>query len=283
MRSSGTGLIIGGMGLMMLSGCAGLGKDTLVFGTDTKVAVDVSADPAGHPSFTLGYKRREMIWLPLSSGDAAPPTHLCVTDQSKKLLCAPIGDDPSKGTHVCVVPPQAVDQVTAQTATGDPLLCISASDKRGYLYKGTASNNDSDAYSVMASFGLDTYGGGGGAKIAQFIATGIAARNLTSKNVDALINPNAADSSVTNVMIEQAVKTQEARANRVAAAVLVGTVADSEKLKKLAAGSGLVDGNKDTLLLAVGKNAAEFKTYLFHYFRSNLEKMDSVVSSGGLN
>lgn len=283
MRSSGTRLIIGGMGLMMLSGCAGLGKDTLVFGTDTKVAFDVSADPAGHPSFTLGYKRREMIWLPLSSGDASPPTHLCIADTPGKLLCAPVGDDPSKGTHVCVASTLTAAQAAARDTTGAPLLCSSASDVRSYLYKGTASNNDSDAYSVMASFGLDTYGGTGGAKIAQFIATGIAARNLTSKNVDALINPNAAASPVSDAMIDQAFMNQGTRADRVAKAMMVNGVADAEKLKQLAAASKLNDDAKTKLLSVAGKDTAAVKACLLHYFQSDLEGMDLFISKGGIN
>ena len=42
-------------------------NDVLVFGTNTKVAFDVSADPAnaGTPSFTLGYKRQELALVPL--------------------------------------------------------------------------------------------------------------------------------------------------------------------------------------------------------------------------
>lgn len=42
-------------------------KDLMLFGTDTKFALDVSAAPenAGTPQFTLGYKRREFVWMPL--------------------------------------------------------------------------------------------------------------------------------------------------------------------------------------------------------------------------
>jgi hypothetical protein len=42
-------------------------KDLMLFGTDTKFALDVSAAPenGGTPQFTLGYKRREFVWMPL--------------------------------------------------------------------------------------------------------------------------------------------------------------------------------------------------------------------------
>jgi len=44
-------------------------NDVLIFGTNTKVAFDVSSDPAnaGTPSFTLGYKRQEVAWVPLKA------------------------------------------------------------------------------------------------------------------------------------------------------------------------------------------------------------------------
>jgi hypothetical protein len=44
-------------------------NDVLIFGTNTKVAFDISADPAnaGTPSFTLGYKRQELALVPLKA------------------------------------------------------------------------------------------------------------------------------------------------------------------------------------------------------------------------
>ena len=54
--------------IMLVAGCANTPhNDVLIFGTNTKVAFDVSSDPAnaGTPSFTLGYKRQEIAWVPL--------------------------------------------------------------------------------------------------------------------------------------------------------------------------------------------------------------------------
>jgi len=39
--------------------------NTLIFGTNTKFALDVSVDPTGSPSVTVGYRRQEMVWMPL--------------------------------------------------------------------------------------------------------------------------------------------------------------------------------------------------------------------------
>lgn len=53
---------------MLASGCVNTPhNDVLIFGTNTKLAFDVSSDPAnaGTPSFTLGYKRQEVAWVPL--------------------------------------------------------------------------------------------------------------------------------------------------------------------------------------------------------------------------
>jgi hypothetical protein len=54
--------------LALVCGCANTPhNDVLIFGTNTKVAFDVSADPAnsGTPNVTLGYTRLEIAWVPL--------------------------------------------------------------------------------------------------------------------------------------------------------------------------------------------------------------------------
>jgi hypothetical protein len=53
--------------LVTLSSCkAPEHTNTLIFATNTKVALDVSADTtSGNPSITLGYKRQNFVWMPL--------------------------------------------------------------------------------------------------------------------------------------------------------------------------------------------------------------------------
>jgi hypothetical protein len=47
--------------------------NTLIFGTNTKIALDVSFNPAGGtPDITLGYKRQEAVWMPLLANQGAP-------------------------------------------------------------------------------------------------------------------------------------------------------------------------------------------------------------------
>ncbi len=155
---------------LILGGCGTAGNEVMVFGTDTKVALDISGDPTGAPSFTLGYKRREAVWLPLSAGGGGIPTHLCLPG-APPLICASIADMPQKGSHVCH---PVTENNNAQTPDGKAkLLCVGAGDVKRSLYIGTGGKEPKDAYSVMASFGLKS-DVAGETQIAQFFATGMA-------------------------------------------------------------------------------------------------------------
>ena len=175
-----------------IAGCGTLGTQVLVFGTDTKVALDASSDPTGQPSFTLGYKRREAVWLPLlSRGKLYPPTHQCKVE-SKKLVCK-ASDKITLSTHVCVVPPN--NEPGNATVGGKSMLCLPDQ----MLTAKFIGKKGEDAYSVMASFGLDS--SGSNAKIAQYFATGLAARALAKSGGAALVSPEAMSPSA--VMIIQ--------------------------------------------------------------------------------
>jgi len=64
--------------MLLLGGCATPEhSNTLIFGTTTKFALDVSQDPTGALGVTLGYRRQEAVWMPLlpnqgKSGERAP-------------------------------------------------------------------------------------------------------------------------------------------------------------------------------------------------------------------
>ena len=53
--------------LALLLGCSSTPQHTnvLIFGTNTKVALNVSQDPTSGVGVTLGYKRQEAVWMPL--------------------------------------------------------------------------------------------------------------------------------------------------------------------------------------------------------------------------
>lgn len=164
---------------IILGGCATAGNEILLFGTDTKVGISIAGDPTGSPDFTLGYRRREAVWLPVSVGGGGIPTHLCA---GTPLQCATA--EPAKGSHVCVSVATGGGNAKAGAAE---LLCEEAANVRRLLYVGSQGPNAGrDAYSVIANFGLQT-GVTGGTQLAQYIATGMAARILAGKGGEKLV------------------------------------------------------------------------------------------------
>ncbi|MCG8441246.1 MAG: hypothetical protein MI723_05480, partial [Caulobacterales bacterium] len=73
MRRHGRQLIAAGAAALA-TGCVGTVRhnDTLLFGTNTKVAIDASASAAqgGVPELTIGFKRVEAVWMPLYANGA---------------------------------------------------------------------------------------------------------------------------------------------------------------------------------------------------------------------
>jgi hypothetical protein len=87
----GTGLLL----LAIAQGLAGCGampahSNTLVFGTTTRVAVDVSQEPTGALGVTIGYKRNEAVWMPLIANVPAPTGGMqpaaCTSEACAKLV-----------------------------------------------------------------------------------------------------------------------------------------------------------------------------------------------------
>ncbi len=143
------------LGVFFVTACATpKHSNTLIFGTNTKFALDVSADPSGSPSITVGYKRQEAVWMPL------------LANKDKE---------------------------------GSPAEC-SVKDCP-YLYIGKEDNKQ-DTYSVLASFGAKFSGQGdtSGAKaeggLAQYFATGLAARTLAKEGGARLVSVQPADSEL---------------------------------------------------------------------------------------
>lgn len=168
---------------VILGGCATAGNEVLVFGTETKVGISISGDPTGSPDFTLGYRRREAVWLPVSVGGGGVPTDLCrKAEAEQSLQCS--AAEPAKGSHVYVV----VAKDGNAKAGSETLLCEDAATVRRLLYVGSDSSSGGgrDAYSVIANFGLQA-GTKGGTEISQYIATGMAARTLASRGGEKLV------------------------------------------------------------------------------------------------
>jgi len=133
---------------LTLAGCNSVPRhsNTLIFATNTKTALDVSQDPTGGMSLTLGYKRQEGVWMPLlankNEGGVLVPQD-CTTDDCRQFV--------------------------GKTGDGGP------SGKGGV-----------DTYSVLATFSgqaagkVSKDGGEGTGALAQYFATGIAARLLAA-------------------------------------------------------------------------------------------------------
>jgi hypothetical protein len=139
------------LAVLSMLGCSTAPKhtNTLIFGTNTKFALDVSQEPTGSLGVTLGYKRQEAVWMPL----------LANKNDNGNLVPADCTDDKCKA------------------------------------FKGTAGkaglNGEEavDTYSVLATFSGQATGSAGaggndqpgvkaGGTLAQYFATGFAARQL---------------------------------------------------------------------------------------------------------
>ena len=141
-----------------LSGCSTTPQHTnvLIFGTNTKVALDVSQDPTSGVGVTLGYKRQEAVWMPL------------LPNQAKS-------GNKSDGLQ--------------------PAACTAGACPK---FEGKDRSDQTDTYSVLASFGSKLGGGvdaqGNNAQvtgeIAQYFATGLAARLLAQSGGSGLVNTN---------------------------------------------------------------------------------------------
>jgi hypothetical protein len=192
---------------LLLAGCT-IGKiqhnDVLIFGTDTKLALDVSANPTtgGTPEVTIGYKRQEAVWMPLVVNgrgiSGAPLQTLCVKPNGAKYDLAACDANATPANWACLNSagngylPCAAAPLPRQQICGNDVatrtLCSFDLETRKYV--GSAEPRDgkpggTDAYSVFASFGANIKGSGeGGAQVglAQFFATGIAAQRLAANS-----------------------------------------------------------------------------------------------------
>ncbi len=158
--------------------CGVLGQphnDVLIFGTTTKVALDVSApvQNGALPEFTLGYKRNEGVWMPLKqNGPMSAGSEMDVDKAVAEL-------------QKCTKKLTEEASLTASDAAARCAGYILPAGKYVSYASGVdkehgGANAEVDTYSVFASFG----GRGGigfnaaNGSLAQFFATGIAAQRL---------------------------------------------------------------------------------------------------------
>ena len=193
--------------LIGLAGCAfhrdhNPHNDVLVFATQTKFGVDVSAPVtnAAIPAFNVGYNRTEAVWMPLRPNGATDATSqgealnevVGLLNDCMMQLDDSIGDSDDR-TRTC-------------------LQLVVPSGKYVSIGSGVdedigGSNLEIDAYSVFASFGArgGISGSGANGGLAQVFATGIAAQRLAS-------NPqvgNALNTAAPSAQVEEAKARQD--------------------------------------------------------------------------
>jgi hypothetical protein len=235
---------------IILGSCAAPHSDVMVFGTQTSLGVDISTSPeqANIPSFIVGYKRRELVWMPLfingldsnllkykhkgyyitggNSSILTPAGNTPIILSTGKFVVLPKGTKVkldgnteltfSEGSTILLANDSDDITLTAGSYSKIPgkslIQDVSGTTYQGFdLHKakymaqsGNTDSNNTDTYSVLASFGADISGGekGNGVGIAQYFATGIAAQNLTKaggadlvtlQSVDAKLNDELKD------------------------------------------------------------------------------------------
>lgn len=212
-------------------------NDVLIFGTSTKLALDVSApvQNAGIPEFTLGYKRQEAVWMPLKPSDAETNR-----DKSARAREAANALTSCYQTLALTVP----DLKQRRTICMGVVL---PSDK--YVSYASGLNADKggnggeiDTYSVFASFGAsgNLSSSGASGNLAQFFATGIAAQRLgANPGVGVALN------SIAPKAIEETKKAEAEKSKEFQALIAGG--ASPEDAEKLAKGvpAALIQFQKD--------------------------------------
>lgn len=167
-RGKGIGLIASCL-LVLLTACSTpKHTNTMIFGTNTKFGLDIGVDATSTtPTLSVGYKRQEAVWLPLvANKDSEGNAYIAKGKLSLNGECLPLKKD--------------------ETA-----------DCGGIVRLAGEEGANRDTYSAFASFGLKFVAEGapttakaeGG--IAQYFATGLAARKLAEHGGAALVNTDA--------------------------------------------------------------------------------------------
>lgn len=214
--------------LAALTGCAmPRHQDAVFFGTDTKVAFDVGVQPenGNTPSLTLGYKRREFVYMPLAEYGPAPQLGVIEAVLAGDFIRdGKASDDPlAPSTSTYDQSGASIETKPGVDADGNPI-------GNRHKYVGEADDQKKDSYSVFATFGGNFNGGteGGGANIKQVFATGIAAQ-IASTRGEEFVSNAAAEASKQKAVADA--KKAELEAKRLEAAYSPAAFSKREELK----------------------------------------------------
>lgn len=256
-------------------------NDVLVFGTTTKVAVDVSApvQNGAIPEFTIGYKRNEGVWMPLKANTAADESLADLEPFKGKIAACearakadydarPVGGGRPVGGTPLPKPPfdlvAARERCLAKLLPPEKYLAHSS----GIDSQKGGTTEETDTYSVFASFGGRGnlgFGSTAGA-LAQFFATGIAAQRLgANPGLAAALNAGGADAAKAQAEAEKAQAETEKEKVRSARAVALGELGAASVDEARAAletewsnsGCPAPGGNDDEKYTAIAKVAAD--------------------------
>lgn len=242
------GLLLASSALAGMAACAQLPhNNVLLFGTDTKVALDISssATSGGAPQITIGYRRAEAAWMPLVINDTDCPDDFkepCRFKTAKKTIRRTLAN----GDVVTELEPIKYTGTTkVETTKGDDRIVTTTTD----------------SYSVFASFGAKFSGSAGAADVqgsgglAQFFATGVAAQKLAGNpNVEAALkvnNPGAASGEAEKAQAEVAILEKKIALSEAEIAK------NKEKEKAIALNSNLIA--KNIVATCGGPEAGEAK------------------------
>jgi hypothetical protein len=237
---------------LLASGCTQTVRhtNTLLFATNTQIAISAGTSATAQPDITIGYKRQEAVVMPLVANYAPDPK------EPGKLV--PCGNATSPPADSCLIVGK----------------------------NGTSGAQDS--YSVLASFGAKFGAKGNGPQpeasvgIAQYFATGVAAQLLAATGgasivttaapeavtpakaavVAAVMNPEDAQRAALGVAnYEDAVKAgiEAGEKRNLIASTGAACFKDPAKANNLLAGLNSVETLKDKAsdLEAAGKNSAD--------------------------
>lgn len=194
--------------VLLVAGCGTPNHtNTLIFGTNTKFALDVSQDPTGAAGITIGYKRQEAVWMPLlantadGNGKAIPADCSASSATDNCLFSGKAGEDSTNGA-------KAVDTYSVIATFG------------GHVASGANTEippaGDAAAATPKAKGTVSANGG-----LTQYFATGLAARILASQGSSIVNSAGSTRDKITVEeikeieLIKQQVSTENKNINRV--------------------------------------------------------------------
>lgn len=154
--------------VLLVAGCGTPNHtNTLIFGTNTKFALDVSQDPTGAAGITIGYKRQEAVWMPLlankadTNGKAVPADCKASEATDNCLFSGKAGEDSTNGA-------KALDTYSVIATFGGH---VSSNANTDFPTAGDQTTTTTKAKGTVSANG----------GLTQYFATGLAARILASQ------------------------------------------------------------------------------------------------------